>query len=134
MIALHMPITHFSNGVGEWKSKPFMKRSMYVFAIRYYFNLIYFSKQDTCTRESIKAQKQVESISVAFIIINVTPLHVHHYFSVLINACSNAVTKSVFPSKRWVEFIKYLTITTLTCKIYTTLIQLVLLSIYHLLM
>lgn len=43
-----------------------MKRSMYVFAIRYYFNLIYFSKQDTCTRESIKAQKQVESISVAF--------------------------------------------------------------------
>lgn len=63
LIALHMPIKwgFFSSNCGK---KIFMKRSMYVFAIRYY--LINLSKQDTCTRESIKAQKQVECISVAF--------------------------------------------------------------------
>lgn len=65
LIALHMPIKwgFFSSNCGN---KNFMKRSMYVFAIRYY--LINLSKQDTCTctRESIKAQKQVECISVAF--------------------------------------------------------------------
>lgn len=63
LIALHMPIKwgFFSSNCGK---KFFMKRSMYVFAIRCY--LINLSKQDTCTRESIKAQKQVECISVAF--------------------------------------------------------------------
>lgn len=63
LIALHMPIKwgFFPSNCGK---KNFMKRSMYVFAIRYY--LINLSKQDTCTRESIKAQKQVECNSVAF--------------------------------------------------------------------
>lgn len=62
LIALHMPIKWFF--FFKLWGKNFMKRSMYVFAIRYY--LINLSKQDTCTRESIKAQKQVECISVAF--------------------------------------------------------------------
>lgn len=66
LIALHMPIKCFFFQIVEkkWESTIFMKRSMYVFAIRYY--LINLSKQDTCTRKSIKAQKQVECISVAF--------------------------------------------------------------------
>lgn len=66
LITLHMPIKcFFFQIVGKkWESTIFMKRSMYVFAIWYY--LINLSKQDTCTRASIKSQKQVECISVAF--------------------------------------------------------------------